>query len=94
MESSDLHVLLDKSDWILSEDKKSIKKYFVFPDFTSTFTFMTRIAIESEKINHHPNWSNVYNKLSITWSTHDLDGLSELDVKMAQVCDEFYCKLL
>ena len=91
IESISLRNLLES--WSISNDQKSIKKSFTFPDFPSTFTFMTRIAFEAEKLNHHPDWSNVYNKLQITWSTHELDGLSDHDIKMAQFCDEIYCKL-
>lgn len=93
-ESSSFLNLILKTDWKLTEDRKGIKKTFTFPDFASTFSFMTRIAFEAEKLNHHPDWSNVYNKLVITWSTHELDGLSEHDVKMAQFCDQVYCNVV
>ena len=81
---------LMKNDWKLSENNKKIRKEFIFKDFITTFAFMTQIALQSEKLNHHPEWFNVYNKVQITWSTHELDGLSRQDLQMAQYCDEFY----
>ena len=83
---------LMKNDWKLSENNKTIAKEFIFKDFITTFAFMTQIALQSEKLNHHPEWFNVYNKVQITWSTHELDGLSRQDLQMAQYCDEFYFK--
>ena len=87
----ELKVLLNE-DWKLSEDKKFISKEFDFKDFITTFSFMTQIALQSEKFNHHPEWFNVYNRLKITWSTHELGGLSQHDLQMAQFCDEVYFK--
>lgn len=78
--------------WILSENKKSITREFIFDSFISAFAFMTEIALKSEKLNHHPEWHNVYNNVKITWSTHELDGLSHHDLQMAQFCDHAYCK--
>lgn len=83
---------LMKNDWKLSENNKKIRKEFIFKDFITTFAFMTQIALQSEKLNHHPEWFNVYNKVQITWSTHELDGLSRQDLQMAQYCDKFYFK--
>ena len=59
-----------------------------FKNFVQAFGFMTKVAIEAEKINHHPEWFNVYNKVQVTLSTHDLNGLSTYDVQMAQFMDK------
>lgn len=59
-----------------------------FQDFKDCFSVMTRIAFEAENLNHHPDWSNVYNKLSITLSTHEAGGLTEKDFSLAQIIDE------
>ena len=83
--------LLEKSGWIISD--KALSNTFVFKDFMTAFTFMTRIALESEKINHHPEWSNVYNKVTIKWTTHDTDSLTENDKTMALLCTEIFSKL-
>lgn len=88
----ELENLKTKNNWKLSENNKSIKKEFIFKDFSAAFAFMTQIALKSEKLNHHPEWFNVYNKLQITWSTHELQGLSNQDLQMAQYCDEIYFK--
>lgn len=59
-----------------------------FQDFKDCFSVMTRIAFEAENLNHHPDWSNVYNKLSITLSTHEAGGLTEKDFLLAQIIDQ------
>ena len=81
-----------KQTWKLQEcdSVQKITKNFLFSDFKAAFAFMTRIALEAEKLDHHPEWSNVYNRLTITWTTHYIKGLSELDLKMAKVCDSVF----
>ncbi len=61
-----------------------ISKSFKFHDFTETFSIMTRIAFECEKQNHHPNWENVYNNLTIKLNTHDVDGITQNDFSLAK----------
>ncbi len=70
--------------WSLDGERDAIAKTFKFKSFIEAFGFMTRVALHAEKMNHHPEWSNVYNSVSITLTTHDADGLTELDVKLAQ----------
>ena len=69
-------------------DQQSISRELVFRDFNEAFGFMSRVALLAEDRNHHPNWSNVYNRVSITLSTHDLGGLSDLDVELAAAIDQ------
>ena len=69
-------------------DQQSISRELVFRDFNEAFGFMSRVALLAESRNHHPNWSNVYNRVSITLSTHDLGGLSDLDVELAAAIDQ------
>ena len=64
-----------------------MKKDFVFEDFNAAWGFMNRVALEAEKADHHPEWFNVYNRVEITLTTHDADGLSEKDVKLAGLID-------
>ena len=66
-----------------------IDKNFVFEDFNAAFGFMSRIALLSEKLQHHPDWSNVYNKVNIRLSTHDAGGITEVDITMAAKIDEY-----
>ena len=61
---------------------------FDFKDFKDAFSVMTRIAFEAERLNHHPNWFNVYNQLDISLSTHDAEGVTEKDFELAKIIDE------
>lgn len=63
---------------------EAISREFVFKDFVSAFGFMASAALIAEKMNHHPEWSNVYNRVSVKLSTHDVGGLSELDFDLAE----------
>ena len=70
------------------EGRDAIVKDFQFKDFNEAFGFMTRVAIRADKMDHHPEWFNVYNKVTITLSTHDCQGLSERDVRLATFIDQ------
>lgn len=70
--------------WARVEGRDAILKTFKFKNFIDAFGFMTRAAIWAEKWNHHPEWFNVYNRVEVTLTTHDVDGLSDLDVKLAR----------
>ena len=65
------------------ENRDAIYKEFIFKDFNEAFGFMTRVALRADKVDHHPEWFNVYNKVQITLATHDCGGLSARDVSMA-----------
>jgi 4a-hydroxytetrahydrobiopterin dehydratase len=65
-----------------------IEREFIFEDFVQAFGFMTSVAVIAEKLNHHPNWSNVYNKVFISLTTHDAGGLTELDFSFAKEVDQ------
>ncbi len=73
------------------EENNQLKRSFVFADFSEAFAFMTRVAIVAEKHNHHPNWSNVYNKVDISLSTHDAgDIVTAQDKELANAIDEIF----
>ena len=72
------------SEWGLRADKLAITRSFTFADFSAAFAFMTRVALLAEKADHHPEWSNVWNRVEITLTTHDAGGLSTRDVDMAR----------
>ncbi len=78
---------LFESGWELVEGRDAIHKTFEFADFTEAFSWMTRAALWAEKWDHHPEWSNVYKTVEVTLSTHDADGLTELDAKLARKMD-------
>lgn len=73
--------------WALVDGRDAITKTYVFANFIEAFGWMTRAALIAEKMNHHPEWSNVYKTVEVTLTTHDADGLSELDVKLADKLD-------
>ena len=75
--------------WVKVEgDRDAIRKTYRFDDFNQAFGFMTRVALMADKLDHHPEWFNVYNRVDVLLATHDVDGVSELDVKMAAFMDE------
>ena len=84
-------VFLKLKSWKSTNDKReAITKDFKFSDFKNAFSFMTSIALKAEEIGHHPEWSNVYNKVTITLTTHDIQGLSDKDVMLGQFIDNEY----
>lgn len=72
--------------WTLADDK--LRRQFAFDDFVAAFGFMTRVALLAERMDHHPDWSNVYNRVTIALNTHDVAGLSERDFKLAHAIDK------
>ena len=79
--------LAELPDWTLRADGLAIERKFTFADFSEAFAFMTRVALLAEKADHHPEWSNVWNRVEITLTTHDAGGLSRRDVEMAGAID-------
>jgi 4a-hydroxytetrahydrobiopterin dehydratase len=75
--------------WTMAQDARSIRKTFTFANFSEAFAFMTRAAMAAEKLDHHPDWSNVYKTVEVTLNTHDADGLTELDFKLAKAMDSY-----
>ncbi len=73
--------------WRLLPDRDAIARDFRFKDFSAAWGFMARVALLAERHDHHPEWSNVYNRVSITLTTHDAGGLSERDIALARAID-------
>ena len=73
--------------WTIEDGK--LRRSFEFADFTTAFSFMTKVALAAEKMDHHPEWFNVYNRVNIALITHDCQGLSEFDFELAQAADRF-----
>ena len=73
--------------WAAAPDRDAITKTFKFADFNAAFGWMTRVALAAEKLDHHPEWFNVYNRVEVTLATHDAGGVTELDVRLAQIMD-------
>ena len=73
--------------WTLVEGREAISRQFKFKDFNAAFGFMARVALKAEQLDHHPEWTNVWNRVDITLTTHSAKGLTELDVALARHCD-------
>jgi 4a-hydroxytetrahydrobiopterin dehydratase len=80
--------------WQVHPDTQELERVFVFKDFKSAFEFMTLCADFAEELDHHPDWSNTWNKVSVRLSTHSLRALTELDVAMARAMDQFALQIL
>lgn len=76
--------LADLPGWSLAEGRDAICRTFRFDDFSAAFGFMSRVALAAEKMDHHPDWTNVYNRVDIELTSHDLGGISERDVRLAR----------
>jgi 4a-hydroxytetrahydrobiopterin dehydratase len=73
--------------WRLVDGRDAITRTFTFKDFNAAFGFMARVALKAERMNHHPEWFNVWNRVEVTLSTHDAGGLTENDLKLAEAMD-------
>ena len=81
--------LSELSGWTSVRSGKAIEKTFEFGDFSEAFGFMTRTALAAEKADHHPEWSNVYNRVTVTLSTHEAGGVTARDLDLAAVMERF-----
>jgi 4a-hydroxytetrahydrobiopterin dehydratase len=79
--------LAELPEWTATREGKAITRSFRFADFNEAFGFMTRVALLADRADHHPEWSNVYNRVEIELTTHDAGGLSERDVALAKAID-------
>lgn len=76
-----------QAEWRMTEGRDAISKRFLFASFVDAFGWMTKVAIWGEKWNHHPEWSNVYGQVDVVLTTHDAQGLTALDAKLARKMD-------
>jgi 4a-hydroxytetrahydrobiopterin dehydratase len=76
-------------DWELARDREAIRRRFTFVDFDAAFAFMTRAALLAAKMDHHPEWSNVFNKVTVTLATHEAGGVTGKDIDLATAMDGF-----
>jgi 4a-hydroxytetrahydrobiopterin dehydratase len=81
--------LAELKDWRELPGRDAIAKKFVFRDFNEAFGFMARVALAAEKMDHHPEWSNVYKTVDVVLSTHDAGGLTEKDIALAKAMNKF-----
>jgi len=80
--------LLGLPDWEETPGRDAVTKTFHFRDFVEAFAFMTQVAMTAEKMNHHPEWTNIYNQVWVTLSSHDAGGLTERDIRLAHAIEE------
>ena len=80
---------LESAGWSLVDGRDAIQKTFTFKSFNEAWGWMNRVALWAEKLNHHPEWFNVYNRVEVVLTTHDADGVSDLDVRLAGKMDAF-----
>ncbi len=80
--------LADLTGWADVDGRDAISKTFVFSNFNEAFGWMSRVAMQAEKLDHHPEWSNVYKTVHVTLATHDAGGLTNLDIKLARFMDK------
>jgi len=79
--------------WKRHGRRDAIRRQYAFDDFAQAFAFMTQVALIAEKRNHHPEWSNVYNKVDITLTTHDAEGVTGRDIELARYADQAFERL-
>lgn len=88
MPASEVKARMDKvPDWSYDEEKNALYRHLLFKDFSEAWGFMSRVALEAEKLDHHPSWFNEYNKVDVYLSTHDAGGITQLDFALAKAID-------
>jgi len=90
LSEAEIAVAIEQLDgWVICRngDQPGLSKSFQFPGFNAAFGFISRVALAAERANHHPEWQNVHHKVTIRWTTHAQGGVTDLDVKLAQRCD-------
>ena len=89
-----LQQLTTLSPWKTLPHREAINRSFIFKDFNQAFGFMARVALLAEHINHHPEWTNVWNRVDITLSSHDANGITLRDIDLAQAINDIYSDFL
>ena len=78
--------------WDLIDSNKKVRKLFKFKSFSEAFSWMTEVAFEAEKIDHHPDWTNIYNKVDVTLTTHDQNEITSKDLSLAEIMEKTFVK--
>jgi 4a-hydroxytetrahydrobiopterin dehydratase len=84
--------LAELANWSAVDGRDAIARTFRFASFSAAFGWMTRAALAAESLDHHPEWFNVYNRVDVTLATHDADGVTELDVRLAKLMDAAFAE--
>ena len=87
-----IQVFFSDNKWSFIDNNKKVRKTFQFKSFTEAFSWMTEVALEAEKIDHHPDWTNVYSSVDVTLSTHDQNKLTNKDLSLAKTMEKAFVK--
>ena len=87
-----IQVFFSDNKWSFIDNEKKVRKIFQFKSFTEAFSWMTEVALEAEKIDHHPDWTNVYSNVDVTLSTHDQNKLTNKDLSLAKAMEKAFVK--
>ena len=87
-----IQVFFSDNKWSFIDNEKKVRKIFQFKSFTEAFSWMTEVALEAEKIDHHPDWTNVYSSVDVTLSTHDQNKLTNKDLSLAKTMEKAFVK--
>ena len=87
-----IQLFFSNNNWELIDNDKKARKLFKFKSFSEAFSWMTEVAFNAEKIDHHPDWTNVYNKVDVTLCTHDQDNLTNKDLSLAKIMEKTFVK--
>ncbi|MDC3024542.1 4a-hydroxytetrahydrobiopterin dehydratase [Alphaproteobacteria bacterium] len=87
-----LQTFFSKNNWTFIDNNKKVKKSFKFKSFTEAFSWMTEAAFKAEKLDHHPDWANVFNKVDVVLTTHDENKLTNKDVLLAEFMEKTFAK--
>ena len=88
----DIKLFFSNNKWDFIDNNKKVRKLFKFKTFSEAFSWMTEVAFDAEKIDHHPDWTNVYNKVDVTLSTHDQNKVTSKDLSLAEIMEKTFVK--
>ena len=87
-----IQLFFSKNKWNFIDNDKKVNKLFNFKSFSEAFSWMTEVAFEAEKIDHHPDWTNIYNKVDVTLTTHDQNKITSKDLSLAEIMEKTFVK--
>ena len=88
----DIKLFFSNNKWDFIDNNKKVRKLFKFKSFSEAFSWMTEVAFEAEKIDHHPDWTNIYNKVDVTLTTHDQNDITSKDLSLAEIMEKTFVK--
>ena len=89
---NDIKLFFSNNKWEFINNNNKVRKLFKFKSFSEAFSWMTEVAFDAEKIDHHPDWTNVYNKVDVTLSTHDQNKVTSKDLSLAEIMEKTFVK--